>query len=108
MNKAGFLSVLGVVMLCGCEAETLVFEEPTECRVETLPEESETCYRPSACCDISPRGFAALCETYYPHQPTPVMCTTWQPTGDVCVPISPSLRFNCEWGTSRLYCCDLD
>lgn len=104
--------MLWAVMVCGCEpAQDLVFEA-TECQEEVVPEAdwgSGQCRYPSACCSIGERGLNAICEAYYPHQPTAVMCMNGAaPVGHVCAAIAVGEKFGCDWGESQLRCCDID
>jgi hypothetical protein len=101
--------MLGFAMACDCEpAQELVFEEPAECIPETFPTDAPQCKRPSACCDLGVDGMAAICATYYPKQPTPVMCSSGAlPMNYVCARPTEQV-FDCEWGESDLVCCKID
>lgn len=99
--------VFGVLVSACCEKE-LTFLAEEECVDRPFEPTRNSCHLPSACCEFGPHALAAICEEHFPHQPTPVMCTGEFPVGVVCATVDVSRWFDCDWGDSRLLCCDLN
>lgn len=95
-------------LVSACCAEELTFQAEEECTDRPFAPAQNSCHLPSACCEFDHHTLAAICEENFPHQPTPIMCTGGFPTGVICAPVSMTHYFDCDWGESRLLCCDLD
>lgn len=96
------------VALSGCVTDELPFHEGEVCEWRPLDRVNAACHLPTTCCDVGPHGLAAICDEYYPTLPTPVMCSVVNmPQGYTCVPVTTQ-TFDCDWGDSKLFCCDVD
>ena len=101
--------VFALLVVGGCVTDQLPFQEGEQCEDERpLDRENPACHMPTPCCDVGPHGLAAICEEYHPNLPTPIMCNSvTAPSGHTCVPVTVE-TFDCTWGESKLFCCDLD
>lgn len=97
------------VLVSGCITDHLPFQEGDACEDErVIDRENAACHLPTPCCDVGPHGLEAICDEYYPSLPTPVMCSVVAiPKGHTCVPVTIE-TFECTWGESKLFCCDVN